>query len=107
MIDESERLRLRREAETADPGSTLRGGDFLGIWDKGDHPYGQPEPCPFCCEPVEYTALWYNGYGPPPSYAVCCGHCGAQGPTSQGAERGDHLGARRDAIEQWNRRSKR
>ena len=99
-----ERIRLRREAETADPGSTVNPGDYLGVWARGVHPYGKPQPCPFCAEEVDYTSLWYNGPGSPPSYALCCGNCGAKGPISEGRERGDHVGAREDAVQLWNNR---
>lgn len=83
-------------------GETLRCGDYVSIWDEGDHPYGAPCPCPFCKQAQNYTELWYNGPGSPPSYAVMCGHCGAQGPTSSGAGRGDHYGARVNAVRLWN-----
>ena len=83
-------------------GETLRCGDYVSIWDEGEHPYGKPSACPFCKQPQGYTELWYNGPGSPPSYAVMCGHCGAQGPLSSGKGRGDHYGARIDAVSRWN-----
>lgn len=83
-------------------GNALRCGHQFGVWEKDIHPYGRPAPCPFCKEPLEYTELFYNGSGPPPSYAICCGYCGAQGPSSRGNGRGDHYGARLDAVRLWN-----
>ena len=83
-------------------GERLRCGDYVAEWDEGDHPYGRPSPCPFCKQEQNYTELWYNGPGSPPSYAIMCGHCGAHGPTSSGAGRGDHYGARIDAVALWN-----
>ena len=82
-------------------GAALRCGDYLDI-EQGV--YGHIAPCPFCKRSQdEYPAMWYNGPGPPPSYAVQCGDCGAQGPTSRGTCRGDHYGARVDAVREWNR----
>ena len=65
-----------------------------------------PEPCPFCGSAFEReTAEFeYNGPGSPPSYMVACGNCGAIGPHGFGRERGDHLGAKEDAIKRWNDR---
>lgn len=75
-------------------------GDTIDI---NQDQYGHIEPCKFCGgDQSEFPALWYNGYGPPPSYAVACGNCGAQGPTSRGRERDDHFGAREDAVRLWN-----
>ena len=90
---------------SASLGAGLRGGEYLSDWSEGVHPYGVPASCPFCGNALTYTELFYNGYGPPPSYMVMCGHCGAQGPHSHGRERDDHFGAREDAIRQWNNRA--
>lgn len=68
-----------------------------------------PLACPFCAEPAhdenDVVSLVYNGSGPPPSYAVSCGNCSAEGPTSMGAERDDHLGAKIDVVRLWNVRA--
>lgn len=65
------------------------------------------EPCPHCREPiVEGEESWYfRGAGPPPSYAVRCDSCGAQGPYGNGKFRGDHAGAQAAAISLWNERA--
>lgn len=76
---------------------------YISDWDEGVFPYGVPADCPFCKERLRYFELFFNGEGPPPSYAVMCGSCGAQGPTSSGRERDDHYGAREDAVRQWNK----
>ena len=89
-------------AETTSRGENLRCGDYLGIWEEGDHPYGQPGPCPFCKKAQRYTNLWYNGPGSPPSYAWQCDDCSAQGSTSTGKFKGDHYGAIMDALTLWN-----
>jgi Lar family restriction alleviation protein len=65
-------------------------------------------PCPFCgtAQPRVDDLVWhFNGWGPPPSYAVICDGCGAHGPLSRGRERDDHDGARADAIRLWNQRT--
>lgn len=81
-------------------GATLNCGDYLDI---EQDVYGHIQPCPFCHQSQdEYPSMWYNGPGSPPSYAVQCGNCGAQGPTSSGTCRGDHYGARVDAVAKWN-----
>jgi hypothetical protein len=92
-------------AETNSRGADLRCGEYVSQWDEGEHPYGQPDPCAFCGEEQNFTELWYNGPGSPPSYSVTCGHCGAHGPTSRGMGHGDHYGAILDAIKLWNRRA--
>lgn len=89
-------------ADTDAHGAKLRAGVYLDDWDEGVHPYGKPDPCPFCRSPQDWTILIYNGPGAPPSYIFSCGSCGAQGPHSHGFERGDHWNARVDAIDQWN-----
>lgn len=104
ISDYEERNRRQCAAEAIEPGSTVRSGDTIGCWEKGDHPYGQADPCPFCGETQDYTSFWYNGPGSPPSYTFTCGDCGAMGPHSMGDGHGDHVGARRDAIAQWNQR---
>lgn len=92
-------------AAANESGQNLRPGDYVSDWEEGVHPYGYPNPCPFCKQPQNYTELWYNGPGSPPSYGLMCGHCGAMGPTSHGSCRGDHYGARVDAVKEWNRAS--
>ncbi len=77
----------------------MQTGDYIDV-EQGQ--YGHIDPCPFCGHEHEFPELFYNGYGPPPSYAVVCGNCGAQGPTSRGRERDDHYGAREDAVRLWN-----
>lgn len=57
-------------------------------------------PCPFCSE--NSPEMHFGGEGPPPSYSVQCGMCGARGPHGLGRGRGDHEGGRTSAIEQWN-----
>jgi hypothetical protein len=89
-------------AETNHQGSLRRPGDYIGEWEEGDHPYGKASPCPFCKEEQNYTTIWYNGPGSPPSYAWCCCSCSAQGPTSSGTGRGDHYGAIMDARKLWD-----
>ncbi len=60
-------------------------------------------PCPFCGRNDEDSpTFYYNGSGPPPSYAVECGWCGARGPCATGNFRDDHEGARVAAIKEWN-----
>ena len=83
-------------------GETLRCGDYFCADDEGGHPYGKPADCPFCKHEQNYTEMFYNGPGSPPSYAMRCGECGAQGPISSGKGRGDHYGARVDAVNLWN-----
>jgi len=80
-----------------------RGENYISDWDEGAFPYGKPVNCPFCKAEIRYTEFEYNGHGPPPSYMVMCGTCGATGPHSCGRERDDHFGAREDAVRQWNR----
>lgn len=64
-------------------------------------------PCPFCNCKIDVEIEWhFNGEGPPPSYAIVCDNCGAHGPLSLGRQRGDHVGARHDAIKLWNKRAK-
>lgn len=76
-------------------------------------PLPRPEPCPFCGDLVAddegnfYEGFHCNGHGPPPSYSIVCGGCGAHGPLGYGSRRNDYLGAERDAIEQWNKRPER
>ena len=79
--------------------------DYVSEWAEGEHPYGDPAPCPHCGERQNFTELYFNGPGPPPSYVFACGHCGATGPHGYGRERGDHYGARQDAIVKWNQRT--
>jgi hypothetical protein len=63
----------------------------------------RPLPCPACGDEIEYDEeLHFNGGGPPPSYQVRCGYCGASGPYGHGARRDDHDGGRNDAINLWN-----
>lgn len=63
----------------------------------------RPLPCPACEHAIEYEdELDYNGGGPPPSYAVQCGYCGASGPFGYGMRRDDHDGGKNDAITKWN-----
>ena len=94
--------RDRLMAETNARGERLRCGDYLGEWEEGDHPYGKAGPCPFCKAEQNYTNLYYNGPGSPPSYAWACGECGAQGSISSGRFHGDHYGAILNAVELWN-----
>ncbi|WP_353654326.1 Lar family restriction alleviation protein [Azospirillum sp. A1-3] len=82
----------------------MQSGDYIDV-EQGQ--YGHIDACPFCGHEHKYPQLFYNGYGPPPSYAVTCGACGAQGPTSRGRERDDHFGAREDAVRLWNQASAR
>lgn len=68
--------------------------------------YGRVDPCPFCGDPqAEHQTMRYNGPGSPPSYMAVCGNCGAVGPHGFGRERGDHFGAREDAVRVWNNRA--
>jgi len=61
--------------------------------------------CPFCLKSVEPELEFrFNGEGPPPSYMVYCGWCGAVGPHGNGKCRGDHAGAKDNAIIVWNDR---
>lgn len=94
-------------AETNASGADLKVGTVLLDWPVDVHPYGKPDPCPFCRVPLSFTALRYRGPGSPPSYNVSCGYCAALGPASSGAGPGDHWGARVDAVRQWNRCSPR
>jgi hypothetical protein len=59
-------------------------------------------PCPFCGHAQDGGSLHYNGSGPPPSYAVECGYCGARGSHESGSFRDDHAGARSAAVRAWN-----
>ena len=63
-----------------------------------------PKPCPFCDKEIDddEERFHYNGFGPPPSYSVQCGWCGARGPSGLGRQRGDEDGARASAIQLWN-----
>ena len=59
--------------------------------------------CPACEEPIVYEdELFFNGDGPPPSFQIRCGNCGASGPYGHGKQRGDYDGGREDAIALWN-----
>lgn len=78
--------------------------EYLAEWPEGQFPYGKPDDCPFCGYAQLFQELYYNGSGPPPSYMVACGNCGATGPHSHGRERDDHFGAREDAVRRWNDR---
>lgn len=63
------------------------------------------DPCPFCRESIDQNGdeSWYfRGDGPPPSYAVRCDSCGAQGPYGNGKFRKDHAGAQAEAVRLWN-----
>lgn len=62
-------------------------------------------PCPFCGETADDQELGFNGPGPPPSYWVGCGNCGAHGASGYGRSRGDHAGAIKDAKDKWNSRA--
>lgn len=104
MDDLREMIAQARRRDDEFHGADLSCGEHLGLWNKGDHPYGKPDRCPFCGEEPEYTSLFYNGSGPPPQYAFVC-TCGAQGPCGEGAERGDQIGARFDALKVWNTRA--
>lgn len=65
-----------------------------------------PRPvCPFCRAAIDLHSVesWYfRGDGPPPSYAVRCDSCGAQGPYGNGTRRKDHAGAKAAALRLWN-----
>jgi hypothetical protein len=98
------RIARERAADEQKPGSTLNCGDYIGVWEQGEHPYGQPNDCPFCKAEQGYTSFFYNGPGRPPSYAFQCGNCGAQGPTSHGGKTADQIGARIEAVELWSQR---
>ena len=78
----------------------VRLGEAAGALE-GDYAEVKPVPCPWC----EHDAdeFYYNGPGPPPSYAVQCGWCHARGPCMTGSRRDDHEGAKRRAVEEWNR----
>lgn len=67
----------------------------------------QLEKCPFCGEAQDYqnAELHFCGGGPPPGYAYVCQWCGAHGPMGVGRERGDHVGAKVAAIDEWNNRN--
>ncbi len=60
------------------------------------------KPCLFCGKEQDADSFYYNGSGPPPSYSVGCGYCGARGPCELGRFRDDHEGARRAAVQVWN-----
>ena len=60
------------------------------------------EPCLFCGKEQDADSFYYNGPGPPPSYAVECGWCGARGSCGTGRRRDDHEGARDEAVKIWN-----
>lgn len=64
------------------------------------------DPCPFCGKATEQDCqeLEFNGGGPPPGYSGTCGWCGATGPMGTGWERGDHTGAKKEAVRLWNER---
>lgn len=102
VIAEGHRFDEQLVAETNAAGLRLTPGDYVDDLGEGVHPYGKPAACPFCRERQDWTTLWYNGPGSPPSYTFVCGSCGAQGPHSHGFERGDHWNARIDAVTQWN-----
>jgi len=64
-----------------------------------------PAPCPFCgWQKRETSELTYQGYGPPPGYAMVCGNCGAEGPMGTGKARDDHYNAHIAAVVRWNER---
>jgi hypothetical protein len=63
----------------------------------------KPLACPACSGRIIYEdELHFNGDGPPPSFQVRCGYCGAAGPYGGGERRGDYDGARNEAVAKWN-----
>ena len=68
--------------------------------------------CPFCDRKIFEDGMilvnlqfTFHGGGPPPSYSLCCGLCGAEGPAGLGEHRDDHKGAQLSAIKKWNDRA--
>jgi hypothetical protein len=61
-------------------------------------------PCPFCRHDQDQNEIQYyfGGEGPPPMYAVECCWCGALGSPVTGKSRGDHEGAKQNALKVWN-----